>query len=269
MLSSTTAYINAGGRGTRLSGILPETEKGIAKAMLMQPGGTPLVDYHIQRALLHGYGNIVVNVGDQDAVGAHVSANYSQETKVVLATSDKRRGTGRDLIDTYNAARFLFEEFTVVSNADTILHLDDTALVELAAARNALGMIVTTTREDAPNRGAYVMDSSHKVVSSAEFDGTEVITLPTEGFRSASSCGTVALSGAALELLAEATPYSTESSEVSLYRSLLPKLFAQDGLYAYDNGDNFFLDVGTPANYARFLSMPVLDQPAIGVSDVA
>ncbi len=263
MLEASTYYVNAGGRGTRLSEVIePDPELGVAKALLGHEGHLPLVDYHVQRSLALGYGSTVVNAGDQHGVAEYVRDHYGSNHKVSVVTNTFRAGAGHDLLSTYVASPELFGEFTTLSNVDTVLDVNDEAVVASALALEAMAMLVVTTQSGVPNEGAFVVGQDGKVVISHEFPHVQEVILDDGTTSRFSSCGQIVVNKGCLDWLSSTHVLGEEpSDEVSIYKHLLPRIHGRGGLYVFDNGGRMFIDVGTPDDYAKFLAMPPVTMP--------
>ena len=163
-----SAYINAGGRGTRLSGVMPSDPSfGIAKA-LIDIGGTKIIDYQIARLRENGFSRIVVGAGDQQRVVNHVLEHYENDGQVTPIVSNKQFGTGGDLINAFRTFPDLFGSQVLVNNVDTILDVDEDDFINFHNAAKTDASIVLTTSKGVPNEGAFSVDSLDKVIQSTE-----------------------------------------------------------------------------------------------------
>jgi NDP-sugar pyrophosphorylase family protein len=150
-----------------------------------------------------------------------------------------QRGTGADLmqcIDTIPDAAF------IVWNGDTIVDLDLPHLLFYGEQHPDSGIIVLTRRPDAPNHNAWYVDTDGAVLATLE---AAFAPPPPAGYAwRGSSTGVLLLTKS---LLASYRP----GEAPDLYATILPSLIGRRQLSAYDNGDRYFLDFGTPQALAR------------------
>jgi NDP-sugar pyrophosphorylase family protein len=260
ILSETTSFINAGGRGTRLME-LPEFsdagDKGVAKALLANVAGKLIIDYHVARSLDQSYSNIVVSVGDQTGVAEYLHTEYGDNDKISIISTPSRFGTARDLLMSLHDHPNLFADNIMVTNCDTIIDVDEQDVVKNHIELNSGALIVLTKAVGVQNEGAYSVDEqTNKVISSEEF---EMFNLSSNGSRDLSgrfsSCGSVCINKEVLLSVADDMPSAT-TEEVSIYRHLLSLVHFKGQLFGYDNGTNFFLDIGLPETYKYFYEHP-------------
>lgn len=250
-LADTTVYINAGGRGSRLDGVLPsDPELGIAKAMI-RVAGSPLVDYHVARYLALGVSNVIVGAGDHLSVADHIDRMNGANDRVVPTTTDRQYGTGGDLLIAYRTMSDMFRGTVLVCNVDTLLETDETEVVKQHNDRSVDATIVLTTRSGVPNEGSYLVDSSGLVLHSQETHLDDVPDLGPD-VSALSSCGMVALSRELLEV----ANWTAEDGQLSLYRQLLRGPIDDGTCLGFNNGKKFFTDIGTPFTYAKIQRNP-------------
>lgn len=254
ILGHTTAYINAGGRGTRLESVLPkDTDRGITKA-LIDFKGEPIVLYHIERLIRRGVGKVVVLAGDHRHIEERLGERLRQYPNVELRFEEEQRGTGGDLIRAIRSEQNP-NDYALVCNVDTLLDVDEGAVLMQHKETGAEATIVLTTRIDVPNQGAFVVDEQHRVVVNREGGTTVDEIVPPEKFMwQGSSAGMVVFDTKSLST----SEWQISSGELSVYRDLLLEIGRRGKLYAYDNGKNFFMDVGTPRTYDKMNRHPVL-----------
>ena len=142
----------------------------------------------------------------------------------------------------------------LVENVDTILLVDNfDKLLKQHNETNALGTIVLTTKKDVPNEGAFYVDENGKVIFSREARNQSSAEEPSNwtGFRG-SSTGAIIFSTDFLKQY----NWKAGDGRLSIYKDLVPALIEMGGLYAYDNENNFFMDVGTPDKYKQIKRHP-------------
>lgn len=249
----TVAYLNAGGRGTRLADLFePSDDYGVAKALLEV--GSPsirLIDHHINKLRAENVGSIVVAAGDQDTVAEYVQDVYLGESDVTVVTSAEQQGTGGDLVSyarTVNNDSPLF-----VQNVDTILDIDVARFRDEYFRIRALGgkaVIALTQNEGVPNENAYAVAQDGLVVTSREF--ADDAASPASKLDTGSSTGAVFIGA---DFLA-GQQWLPSQGQLSLYGECLHRAWQERSLYAYDNGRRFFRDVGTTAAWLASINDP-------------
>lgn len=242
---NATAYINAGGRGTRLNGIFtPDPEFGIAKALL-EVGKPPitLLDHHVAKMAQAAFRNIIVNGGDLECVKEYATSIYCTG-EVAVTGSSERVGNGGDLLLAVRQHPNLFADRILVTNVDTILDIDANDFLSSHEGSGAAVSIALTRNTGVPNFNAFYVDDQNKVVYSKEarvntrtIEQADVMT----SWRG-SSTGAVIIN---TEFAKEFDWEPQGSEEFSLYRHIIAEALREDAMAAYDNGKNFFLDVGT------------------------
>jgi len=228
----TAAVVLAAGPGTRLGDLgarMPKTMIPVA--------GRPFLEHLTGRLARAGLRPVVVAVHHHaDAILHHFAGNTSAADLRFVYTD--QRGTGADLMRCLDAVP---EAAFVVWNGDTVLDLDLADVLAHGEQRPERGVIVLTRRPDAPNHNAWYVDADGTVLATLE--AAAPVPPTTFGWRG-SSTGVLLLSKPLL------APYlSTEAPE--LYAAILPALTAARQMVAYDNGNRYFLDFGTPQDLAR------------------
>ena len=240
-------YVNAGGRGTRLSDLFnPDAKTGVAKALL--PIGEPqikLVDHHINNLRQQGIEKVVIATGDQHQVFEYINDVYGGKDNVVATRSLEQLGTGGDLVE--YARQNESSENILVQNVDTILDIDLEALLYEFNRTRELGGLATialTLSKGVPNEGAYEVTESGKVRRSKEFYNVGAPDDQAIKYQ-ASSTGAVVIEAGFLRQHA----WQLKDGQLSLYRDILKDAWERGGLFAYDNGTRFFRDIGTTATW--------------------
>lgn len=240
-----STYINAGGRGTRLNPLFtPDPRHGVTKALLQvgQPP-IPLVDHHVNKQLATEASRIVVGAGDHTHVARHVDERFAREPRVMTATSDAQYGTGGDLVRAVRRQPEAFDEHIMVANVDTILDIDEHDLHRHHLDRAAGLTIALTTQRGVPNQDAYRVASDGQVLHTAEAVSNLVDQAEADALAAyrASSTGALVVSR---ELLAD-IDWEEGDGQLSLYRDVIGSLLTKSQVYAYNNEDRLFTDVGT------------------------
>lgn len=248
--NSYTGYLSAGGRGTRLNELFyVDPEVGIAKALLeIGKPKTKLIDHHIANLRDQNIEKIVIATGDQSAAYEYVSDTY-KDKGIHVTRSREQLGTGGDLV-TYARTNDANTPI-IVQNVDTILDIDLTHFGNSFSIMQKLGAqacIALTLNKEVPNQGAYVVGTDNKVIHSAEFnDDDEATGTFTPDSYQASSTGAIIISS---DFLREQN-WSRRDGQLSLYRQTLRQAWQAEKLYAFNNGYNFFRDLGTVATWQK------------------
>ena len=243
-LDGITVYINAGGRGTRLEPILPKGEMGIVKAML-DFGGQPLLQHHLDLISRLGFSSIVVGAGDHEEIQEHFGAQEEEGLRIV--TNPVELGTGGDLIRAIRETN-AFGPLTLVENVDTLIYLKDIGeFLKQHKETGALATMVLTTRKGVPNEGAFLGDDNRRVLFTSEADPKYELRQPPNPVFRGSSTGIVLLDTEFLRTF----PWTPDSGSFSIYRNIIPELIKRSGLFYYNNEDNFMVDVGTPSKFEQ------------------
>ena len=253
-IEGTTAYINAGGRGTRLGSVLPaDAAVGIAKALIpVGVRGEPIVAYHIRRFMGLGFRNVVVACGDHDSVADYVDDVFGAWPEVAPVLNKPQLGTGGDLRKAVRHYPRQFARTTVVANCDTLLDVDERRLVQQHERMGTDATLVVTTNPDVPNAGAFLVAPDGRVLRNAEAAVAPTVEpeAPADALL-ASSCGMVAVRTAALL-------ETCHDGDFSIYRHFLGDVSVRGTLGAFNNRDNFFMDIGMPSTYAYVQEKPAL-----------
>lgn len=254
LIKQSTAYINAGGRGTRLESILPKDEKtGITKSLIKFGGDDPIIKYHVDRLLRKGFGNVIINAGDHFNIGEYFKEKGNEKLQVV--NSETQEGTGGDLIrvlrENPNVGKYI-----VVHNSDTLIEIDEGEMLKQHKESGAEATFAMTKRTDVPNQDAFCVGKDGKIIFNQEVIPKYSMPEPKEGdiaYR-ASSVGVVVFNTEAIRNY----DWQPIDGPLSIYTQIIGKLIKEGKVFAYDNGTNFFVDIGTPKNYKKIMRHPIL-----------
>lgn len=245
LFRQTTVYINAGGRGTRLESIFSKGPQGVTKA-LIEFNGKPMIQNHVDLLLKMGFKNIIVGAGDHTDVKEYFRDN--KDRRLAVVNTEVQEDTGGDLIKAMRQAENIGNN-VLVENVDTLLYAKDVGeLLAQHEKSGAAATIVLSTRKGVPNEGAFFVDENGKVIFSKEARSEYGMEEPEnwEGFRG-SSTGALVFKVDVLKNF----NWQSGSGLLSIYRDIVPELISQGKLFAYNNEDNFFTDMGTPDKYRQ------------------
>lgn len=250
-----TGYINAGGKGARLTALFPPDAKtGISKALLeVGTPPIPLINHHINRMARVGISSIIAGVGDHHNVAAHVRSTFADKPNVHAIQTAVQLGNGGDLLVAAKTERQLFAKDVLIANCDTILDINEAELLEQHRDTGAGVTIALTKNKGVPNEGAFYVAHNTAVVYCAEVttDSPPADIAEYTEYR-ASSTGMVVVKS---ELL-QSMRWSPEDGPLSLYRDIAGFALDQGELSAYDNGHKLFIDVGTVATWNHVQEHP-------------
>lgn len=256
-LTTTTGFINAGGRGTRLKPLFEADPKlGIAKGLL-EIGQPPLklIDHHIAVMARAALRNIVVNSGDLTVVRDYVEDRYKDDDRVSVTTSPELLGNGGDLLTAIHNTPDNFADTVLVTNVDTIT---DISLRSLWRHHQASGLAMTialSRRSGVPHENAFYVNDKQRVIYSHEAtrNPRSLQEARKQTVWRGSSTGTVV---AQTDYLQAVRWSHIQGKEYSLYQHILSRALGNEVLSAYNNGQRFFTDVGTPATWLAAESSP-------------
>jgi MobA-like NTP transferase protein len=168
-VGDVTGFINAGGRGTRLNSLFRPTDRGVCKALL-RVGDPPitLIEHQINKLHNAGFRTIVVNIGDHVEAGEFVAARYSGLGRVHVVGHAGVHESGGALLGTIRTRPELFGTDVYIVCQDTLLDIDENALVGLHRSAEATLTIGLSRTPGVPNEGAYYVGPADRVLYTAE-----------------------------------------------------------------------------------------------------
>lgn len=261
LLHDATGYINSGGRGTRLAHIFKtDPELGISKALL-QVGEPPLtlIEHQINKLTSAGFSNVVAGVGDHVHVGSVIKDAYKSLPDISAVGVETQLGNGGDLVRAVREHPDLFRKTVVITNVDTVLDWDEAAALSLHRTRNAGLTIVLTLSKNVPNEGAFYIGRNDQVLYCGE--ATVNLMTPAEAAFSSTYRGS---STGALIIETEwlrSIIWQPEDGALSLYKDIMALALEQGIAFAYNNGERFFIDVGTVPSWNYISKQPGVLQP--------
>jgi D-glycero-alpha-D-manno-heptose 1-phosphate guanylyltransferase len=225
-LSDATAVILAGGVGTRLRSMVPDRPK-----VLAQVRGRPFLTYLLDQLADFGIRRVVLCTGWMgDLVRSTLGDAYGE---IRLTYSHEASPSG-----TAGALRLAFPLFDtyplLVMNGDSICRADLQAFWMWHGARDAQGTLLLAQVSDVGRYGSVRMSEEDVVLGFEEKGETG------PGWINA---GIYLLTRAFVEAIPAEGP-------VSLEHEVFP-VWVGRGLFGYRSGAVQFLDIGTPASYAR------------------
>lgn len=224
-LSSITAAILAGGRGTRLQSVVADRPKVLAVVR-----GRPFLSYLLDQLLEAGVQEVVLCTGYMAEQIQEAFGNKYRSLRLFHSQEDAPLGTAGAL---RHASSFFKSESILVMNGDSFV---DTNLRDFWIWHCALGADATVMVVKVLDSGRY---------GQVQIDGEGHLM----GFSEKMEDHGPAWINAGIYLLRHAfLDRITAGGVVSLERDVLPACIGH-GLYAYQNQGGF-LDIGTPEAYA-------------------
>ena len=223
--SDIAAVVLAGGIGSRLSPLDLNTPKA-----LITLDGKPLLQ-RIVEWMKPPINSVYIAVGLQiESIRNEIITDPN-----ITFTEDPDIGTGKALI---KAASHINAEHILVCNADTINELNLNKMIQEHLQRGKGATIALTRWEDAQNAGAFCVTLDGQVMRSVEDLQPRGHTFQSFSWKGAST-GVLIIPTAALR-------DNRLQNALSLEKEIIPHLIETEGLFAFDNGTGFCLDIGTP-----------------------
>jgi NDP-sugar pyrophosphorylase family protein len=235
MTIETPVLVLMGGRATRLRRIAGDRPKALVPFF-----GVPFLELLLRKLRREGFGDVVL-VSDRPRHDVERVVARAEPAFERLAMAFDTGGTARAVLA---GLRAVDGPQALCLNGDTILDLDYAGVLERQHASGSTVTTVTTTRFDAPNRGAVRIGPHDGVVAFAEGDAGGPVR-PHGRYRCESNCGSYALDVGELERELR------RSGDRSFERETLPRLSLLGRVGALSAGERFFADFGTPARLTR------------------
>lgn len=223
------AIVLAGGKATRLQALDKEHPKA-----LLQLEGRPVLEWAIARLEATSQRILVAAGKDSETIGKPFASKSG-----VQIIADDNLGTGNALL---TAARHSTAEHVIVCNADTLNEVDIQAVLKQHLQRNRGATIVLTRDASAQNAGAFSIAKDGQIIRSLEDQQPLGRRSLNAGWR-----------GASTGLLILPTRLLNDpriAGALSFEQEIIPHILESEGLFAFDNGERFCLDIGTPERLA-------------------
>jgi NDP-sugar pyrophosphorylase family protein len=225
-LSQITTVILAGGRGVRLQSAVPDRPKVLAD-VLQRPFLTYLLD---QIVSAKGHRVVLCTGFMADIIQERLGEVYRTLT-LLYSKEIKPLGTGGAVRE---ALPLIQSDPCLIMNGDSYVNLDLSDYLRWFAKKKRRVSILVTKVADPSRYGSVSLDEDQRVVAFQE--------KTTHGGSRWINAGIYIATKDVLLTIPEHVPYSLE-------KQLLPALIYKD-LYGYQTGGEF-IDIGTPASYAR------------------
>jgi D-glycero-alpha-D-manno-heptose 1-phosphate guanylyltransferase len=223
MKSGLICVILAGGLGTRLRSILPDTPKPMACI-----NGRPFLEYLLTQIRLAGYTDVILCVGYKaEVIENHFTNGRRYGVQIRYSRERELSGTAGALSQ---ARHLIRSDPFLVMNGDSYCAVNFEELISQHQARSAVASIVTTRIEDRSRCGSVGLGPRDSIVRFAEKAETR-----GSGYINA---GIYLINQTVLDLIPAGKYFSLE-------RDIFPSLVGR-GLYAFKTS-GVFIDIGTPS----------------------
>lgn len=235
---SISAVILAGGLGTRLRSVAPDTQK-----VAVSVAGRPFAAYLLEFLAAQGCRHVVMALGHKAAQTAEALAPYARalDLDLDLSVEPEPLGTGGAL---RLAAKLTRSDPVLALNGDSCVAVDLAAALRRFHEVGAAGLLTLAQVDDAERYGRVECDAQGRIVAFREKGA------PGPGEINA---GVYFLARRLIELLPEGRPASLETELLAV----------ADGLWGWTTAGPF-LDIGTPDALKR---APAFIRAALGESD--
>lgn len=228
------AIILAGGFGTRLQSVLPDTPKALAPV-----GDRPFLAYQIDWLTAQGVTQIVLATHHlSEQIDAYVKSRVGGTLRIGVVRETEPLGTGGAIINALREAGI--DGDVLVVNGDTHFFFTLSPIMEGYRARSGRVTLVAARMPDVARFGSVVVDG-------------EQVT----GFLQATGLRQPGLVNAGAYVLNSSAFADVAPGAFSLEKDFFPALAARGGLRAHIvDGAEVFFDIGTPDSYATFRKQP-------------
>jgi NDP-sugar pyrophosphorylase family protein len=261
VLTGDTAFILAGGEGTRLRPSADFEVRSKPKLLVeISPNGTPIpmLDYVINSLAVSGIGGIAVVTAPSDdfgdAIERHMRSRANRQPRPTVIRERERRGTG---MAAYAALNCIYSATAIVLPGDILFPFQD--LPQVLLAHEGSGYPITwtiTTHQDpaAQNFGRIICDvSRHCVLQAFEGSSAPISTEHGNNVIMGTSAGVVIFSREpSVKLFFNYLEHHPDYHSVDLYQEFLPWVINGRATVGYYDVRESVSDLGTPERLERF-----------------
>jgi len=227
MMDTVKALLLVGGRGTRLSSIVPSKPKPLAPV-----GDRPFLELLIRQLKIQNIRKVVLCTGYQ---AEQIEQTFGDGSKLDVVIEYSREPEPMGTAGAVRLARRYLQQFDdfLVLNGDSFLEIDFRRLIDFHRTHGGMATIAAVAVPNADRYGAIEAATNNRITRFAEKSGKHG--------RGLVSAGIYVFGIKVLEHIRE--------GPASLEIDVLPNLLSQ-GVYAFEQ-HGMFIDIGTPADYAR------------------
>lgn len=230
-LSEVKAFILAGGLGTRLRSVLPDTPKGLAKVV-----ERPFLDYILEKLAQSGIQKVVICVGYKaDQIQEHYGETFGG-LSLEYSLEHTPLGTGGALA---NAASYMSDEPVLIMNGDSYCEVDLEEFYSWHRQINASASLILSSVEDTARYGRIELDENSRI--------TSFIEKGESGGSGWINAGTYLLHPNIIRDI-------PTGRSVSLEKEVFPTIIGKD-FYGFQNREGTFIDIGTPESLKQAQSV--------------
>lgn len=234
-LSELKAFILVGGLGTRLRKIISEVPKPMAPIE-----GKPFLHHKLMQLKKNGLKNIVFCSGYlSDIVENYFGNGNKMGLNIKYSTEEKALGTGGAI---KNAEQFITGNF-IVMNGDVYIDANIGKIVSFYIEKKADYVMTLTAVQKNLVGGIVTLDSNMKVLEFLEKPDIKVIQSMRSPLLNA---GLYMLSPEILKII-------PKNKKCSIERGIFPKLIGPDKKFYGFTHTGYFIDIGIPDNYYKFI----------------
>ncbi len=226
-ISNLTAFVLAGGKGTRLQPAVNDRPKSLAEI-----NGRPFLYYQLEYLRRSGIDSVVLCTGYMaDAIEQTMGSDH-RGIPIHYSREDTPLGTGGAI---RKALQFAESDPALIINGDTLVDTELSVFFEKASTRDAPASLLLLPVEDASRFGSVIVDESGHIIEFRE----KADTASANGWVNA---GIYLLSRDFIAAIPDDRP-------VSIEREIFP---SQSGkaLYGFQ-AEGSFIDIGTPESYRQ------------------
>jgi D-glycero-alpha-D-manno-heptose 1-phosphate guanylyltransferase len=226
-MGDVKAVLLVGGLGTRLRSVVPTAPKVLASV-----GKRSFLHLLVGQLRSQGIHRLVMCTGYlAEQIKNEFGDGQAWDVAIEYSTEEQPRGTGGAV---KLAAPYLKDDSEfLVMNGDSFLEIDFHNFMSFHRSHDAMATIAVFKVENTNRYGTVNVDANGRVLGFAEKTGREVPGLVNGG----------------VYVFNHAVLRSIPEQPASLEKDIFPRLLEQ-GVYAQEQ-HGMFIDIGTPADYAR------------------
>ncbi len=222
----TEAIILAGGKGTRLSGVVNDRPKPMA---LVQ--GRPFLEFVLDELVQNGISTVILSVGYQAAfIQKHFNDQY-KTIQIRYAVEVEPLGTGGGILQ---ALSHIDSDYCLVMNGDTLFKIDVKGMEQLALEKKADLVLGLKPLQEFERYGTVTTNNEGRVLDFHEKKYQK------QGL----------INGGAYLLRASYLRNLKLDKRFSFEKEILESRYPNDLFFGFTN-DDYFIDIGIPEDYER------------------